>query len=272
MNIQSLKKAPNILSRRFLRKTLWKNEKVLNSLFDKNFTKIDSLYNFELNSEISILKKYLMTDQANVKVLGDSLTAGVGVWTYHTADTKVIFNNEIETIKESPKNIQGGANYLYSYLKEKYPNTKFENFGLPGKSTKWVNKYKEQLINNEDVLIISLGTNDRWDCDDLEDFNNNLVELLKFCKKQSKLLYVFAPPPVGNGEEHLNFGMSEVNDQIKIICTKEGIEWYSHFDNFQVLLKENQENKYKYFEKYGSHPIQQGYIEMWLFTKKKLGI
>lgn len=178
-----------------------------------------------------------------------------------------------EEFRESPKSIHTWSNYFREYISENFSSVSFQNYGLPYKSGKWINLHRESLVNDsEDVVFIMVGTNDRWDCSSVSEFEKNLEELLIYVNSRCKLMYVFSPPPVANGEEHLNFGMREVNEVVKKVCEKHDYNFLSHYENMLQYSHNEGIPLFSLFEKNGSHPIDLGYIKMWEYVKVRLNL
>lgn len=270
--MRSLGNITEIISKRILNATLWKVEGVTKYLFSKKYTVIKK-ENLIFSTENSELYQRLIENKVKkIKLIGDSITAGVGVWTYHTQKgTNLIFSDNENYHYEASHLIHSWGNFFRMYIKENFPLVLFENYGIPGVSAKWVNKFKNKVISNEeDVVIVMLGTNDRWDCHSTLEFEQELESLLSYINQRSKLMYVFAPPPVANNENQLNFGMKEVNEITKKVCNINNYAYFSHFDNMMDYSMKNNIPLHKMFERHGSHPIESGYIKMWYFIKEKL--
>ena len=75
---------------------------------------------------------------------------------------------------EKPQDQQGWVKFFRNYILENTAVTVFHNSAIGGKSAKWYNIHKELLFSGEqttyDAIFVMLGTNDRWDCLNAEEF------------------------------------------------------------------------------------------------------
>ncbi|OMD32089.1 SGNH/GDSL hydrolase family protein [Paenibacillus odorifer] len=270
--VRKVVRMPEIFCKRFLQRTVWKSEKITGKLFLNKYSRISEGVIIENKEDSFLFQRLLNKDVDNVKLVGDSLTFGVGVWSYHSRkDTEIIYSSSSEVYRESPRTIHTWSNYLAEYIKRNFPKVHFQNYGIPGKSAKWINANRDQLItDSEDVVIIMAGTNDRWDCQNVDEFKEVLQDLLLFIKVRAKLMYVISPPPVANSEKNLNFGMNDVDAATKDICAKHGFNYISQYDATMDHSRTNNIPLLKMFERHGSHPKEKGYSLMWQIVRKEL--
>lgn len=240
----------------------------------------------ENTNQIGILKKkpYLLYEYlkvaTKVKLIGDSITAGVGA-TGHALSTNLIFTDEEGTKYFEPVlTSQSWANHFGNFLKKEYPSVRFRNVGIGGKSAKWANSHKSQWVdNNEDIVFIQLGTNDRWDSATIEEFKTNLVEFLEYVDQRSEFMVVMAAPPSqdynidGTLKPPYLRDMREINKTISEVCIEKDYLFISHFDMFfdyitvtgaafDYLLETQVEG--------GSHPKDPGHELVWRNIQSKL--
>ena len=74
----------------------------------------------------------------------------------------------------------------------------FHNGAIGGKSAKWFNAHKELLFTGQpeyDAIFVMLGTNDRWDCLNEQEFYTEYSQLLSYLQERCGYLTVFTPLP-----------------------------------------------------------------------------
>lgn len=268
------KNLPSRIFKKTLQLTLWKSDFLTWYLFKKKYISVTESSDQKLTNETNEFNEKLASGKVTkIKLVGDSITAGVGVISYHTNNNPfVIYDNQGEIYKESPHTVQAWGNYFRNFIHLSFPGIKFENFGIGGKSTKWLNNNKAHLIsNNEDVVFVMTGTNDRWDTPSLDEYKQHLKELLSYINDRSELMYVFCPPPALN-DGRFSYGMKEINAAVKEICEEHNYYCLSHFDNLMDYSTKNNISLKKLLETSGSHPIQKGHDEMWRYIIKELNL
>ena len=269
-----VKKFSRKVMKKSLHYTFWKSEKAKRLLLTKKYNAIERSQEVSENTtQYSELYKRLSAgDVKRIKLIGDSITAGVGVLSYYeNKKSKVIFDNKKGEVYYEPHHtILSWSNYFRHYVNKNFPSVDLINCGIGGKSAKWVNTNKDYLINNnEDIVFVMLGTNDRWDSSSLDEYKTNLEELLDNISNNSKLMYVLCPPPTLN-DNRFSFGMDEINKVVKAICEDQCYNYISFYDHLMEYSKNNNIELDKMFETTGSHPVQKGYDEMWRYLGREL--
>lgn len=260
------------VAKKTLQWTIWKNDFITKWAFEKRYKKLQVT---EKNNDSEFSRKLEAGEIKNIKMIGDSITVGVGSWSYQSDNKSAIIltDSDGRTYREPSSKIWSWTNFFKKYINTFHPDVSFDNYGIGGKSAKWFNERKNKLISdNEDVVFIMLGTNDRWDVSSIGEYKSNLEELLYYVSNRSNLMYVISPPPALNDDRFI-FGMSDVNDAVEKICRDNGyilISQYKNIINFSN--KENVPLEKLLQTNGGSHPIQKGYNQMWLYFQKTLGL
>ena len=181
----------------------------------------------------SVITNPASSKKIRIKLLGDSITNGakgsnadaagdiicVTGTTYingikNTVDDGTAFANP----KAMRVNVGGHcwANLLKGYLEKKY-NCEVLNYGCGGFSSYNIINHIYELIQDEDdIIIITIGTNDRTMVDTIhgvpttiETYTSNLQTIYDFCKKKNKKVIFMANLPAGARNETIAGEMPE---------------------------------------------------------------
>lgn len=228
---------------------------------------------------------YLRSGQVTkIKLIGDSITEGVGA-TNHSVptDNPIIFDDGAGTIfREGCYTCKCWANSFRNFIQGSHPTIQFINAGIGGKSAKWANQNKDHWVgDNEDVVFVQLGTNDRQGSTTVGEFETNLTQFLEYVDARSNKMVVMTASPTLNDYDESGvknpayyFDMGEVDKTITKVCTEKG---YTHISNYRLLLEHARNTKTPLSKllqtyQYGSHPVDAGYEAMWRNMQQQLGL
>lgn len=253
----------------------WENLKKENSVIAKEYNKeLKEQLKKEYESYSDVYKGLLNGEITSITLIGDSVTAGVGASKFNIPEDGIeIFDNGEEVYTEASQHSGAWSNSFRNYIKTNFFEVDFINAGIGGKSAKWTNANKEKILpDNRDLVFVMLGTNDRWDSENLETYRTNLEGVLTYVDSKSKHMVVMSPPPslTDGKNERFNFGMSEVNDVVKSVAKDNNYTLISHYDNFMKYSQENKVELNTLLQETGSHPIDAGYKIMWDEIQKQL--
>lgn len=252
--------------------TNFKNELIAGRKGEASLTakmdKIDSSLADIMNLEYGFFQKILATT-TKIKLIGDSITEGVGA-TEHTVPTTnpIIFDNGVEVYREGDYTSRCWANYLREYIQANYPNvTSFVNAGIGGKSMRFAWQNAQYLVaNDEDLVFVQLGTNDR----SAADFEDNARNFLAYVKARCKNMIVMIANPTLN-DDTTTYGMKYINEKLVKVCRENGYLYISHYlDMLDFTQKSGVELSYLVQSNGGSHPIDAGHLYMWTNIQNKL--
>ena len=230
----------------------------------------------QVNSLSATFFKYLNISNCIIDLYGDSITAGQGA-TGHVVDGQMIFEKGDEIYKEGCTTCDCWANLLRRWLAKKYPNIKFTNRGIGGKTVVWSNQNKEYLVKSGDIAFIQLGTNDRWYTKPT-DFKTNLKEFVEYVKGKYKLVIVMSATPCKNDDSTAITGKPAIfkSDDVDRLVTEVCQEnRYYHISNYRSVYSYCERKGLNFrdlFESSGSHPLDLGHKYIWDNIKKNLGI
>ena len=209
-------------------------------------------------------------DIGRIKLLGDSITHGVGGtgWAQNGASIG-------GTGYFMSPNSTSWANYLRDYLADKF-GTEVINWGATGRDTQWILDNKSTLIEeSDDLIILMIGTNDRIEGKgDLASYRNRLTEIVDYVKSRGKQIVLMSATPATVANETnptREFHMEDVDTAIMTVASDFNMEYISLFKcileycdyknlDFNELLAD------------GLHPNDAGYDVMYRIILKKLGI
>lgn len=180
----------------------------------------------------------LINNGAKINILGDSLAAGAGS-SEHIKTEEVILadNNEVFVRRIAPNSWWGK---FQKYLKEKYPNCVVINNGCGGIFSAQVKSNLNKLYNNDDdIIIILLGANDRKIQDGMIELYNNLTFIVKHFKDIGKQVILLTPnPSTVRNESYDNrlYHMEDVSNAISQIAVNENILLVNNFNYIQEYL------------------------------------
>lgn len=225
----------------------------------------------EMATMNSQLQEKLTTGQVqSIKLIGDSITAGVGVDGYSIpADGRVILEEGTIVHREASLVPPTWANQLRSYTKT--TDIDFLNAGVSGKTAAWTLKHLDGLVSSEeDVVFVMLGTNDRLDSE-LVQYEQTIRTLLQKVDERSELMIVMAPPPSVNSIAKYHFSPESIDNVLKRISHEKGYVFVSHYDGINTFLSTHSHKTYRdVMETNSPHPTTEGYQVMWETLQQQL--
>lgn len=103
------------------------------------------------------------------------------------------------------------------------------------------------LVNNPDIVVIMCGTND---CaivsgvpqQSVDQFENNIVLMIKYCKKARAKVVLMTPPPLTNGNAPVrtNAGMKPYVEVIRKLSMRYKLKLVDNYQHFSELSQEGQ--------------------------------
>lgn len=207
-----------------------------------------------------------------INLIGDSITAGVGIPSHSVPDDgKVIFENDDELFRESNHSAESWANDFRGYINNNFTGIDFINSGIGGKSAEWAVENQERwLTNEEDVVFVMLGTNDRAS-GDLGALRNNLESFLEYVDSVSNTMIVMSPP-FSSTDTEFDFGAAEINRIVSEIANDNDYTFISHYNLFNDIVEDEDIEMTDLTHPEGSHPLERGYHEMWNHIKSELDL
>lgn len=222
-------------------------------------------------------------DVQSVLIIGDSISDGNGDGiTYIDQDERrelggrLIIDTGDEAHYEKPQDQQGWVKHFRGYLLENTSVTVVHNAAINGKSAKWFNAHKEQLFTDDhpryDAIFVMLGTNDRWDCLNEQEFYTEYSQLLSYLKDKCGCLTVLTPLPTFLEENSTkNMENRQIVDTVLQLCENNG---YTCLNLYRGLI-DYARNEGRALDEYfyaGCHPNSGGYLALWRLIADELGL
>lgn len=220
----------------------------------------------------------------SILIIGDSISDGNGDGGTYTdqseraaLDGRLILEagNE-ECYYEKPQDQQGWVKHFRNYLQECTDVKTFHNAAINGKSAKWFNAHKELLFTPEqpayDAIFVMLGTNDRWDCLNAEEFYTEYAQLLSYLAEKCTYLTVLTPLPTFQEENSTkNMDNREISDTVLQLCANNGYTCLNLYGGLIDYARAEGRALDEYFFA-GCHPNPVGYLAVWRLIAEGMNI
>ena len=215
-----------------------------------------------------IISKIILSEKViNIKILGDSITAGVGGTGYELTGELIYGTNRVN------ENGVCWANKLKEHFENKF-NCSVKNYGVAGITSKdiidnWTNIVKE----NDDILVCTIGTNDR-SARTLSEFLHNIETIYLLAKQSGKDIILIANIPASVSNESNStrkFHMEDIDNVYCYLSSKYNFEYISLYKKFveYCTLKEISIDS---LLADGLHPNDDGYNVMFYLICNAMGI
>lgn len=219
-----------------------------------------------------LLKKEIASKKSlQIKLLGDSITHGVGGSGYSPTDEHIV--------GEFKRNNSGycWANKFKEYIKENFASTVINN-GCSGTTIEFIIKYFNELVDeSDDFIICTIGTNNRhqYFCDGsklsreemCDKFYSNIIKLHSMIKALNKPVIFMANIPASkeneqDGESYWRIlHMDDINNIYKKASAECDFPLISLYDLFSDYCVANEKTLDEFLLD-GLHPNDKGYDVM----------
>ena len=224
-----------------------------------------------------ILKK----PNAKIKLLGDSITHGVGGSGWNQNGRSIV-----ESWRESPDGYCW-ANLFRDHMKETYEATVINN-GCAGTTVDFVISHFSTLVEtDDDIIICTIGTNNRHKSFDRGEKPSREEFLQEFYEKIKRMYALFenagiptvfvANIPAANaneqdGEDYWRIlHMNDINDSYKKLASESGATVLSLYDLFSEYCEKHALSIDELLSD-GLHPNDRGYRVMFDLLVEALGV
>lgn len=229
--------------------------------------------NFKVKKTIEdIMSKFILSStNLKIKLIGDSITHGEGGTGYDN------LGEDIMTIGSKTWKVNVGgycwANSLKTYFEQKL-NCTVTNYGTSGANSGTIIEGLPQLIKgDEDLIICTIGTNDRHNNTKLT-YCNNLKTIYNYCKSRGMEVIFISNIPSSVESETAQPGkwhMEDCDMMVSKISNELNIEYISLYKEFIRYCKYNNVTIDSLL-KDGLHPNDAGYDIMYYLICDKLGV
>lgn len=251
----------------------------------ENYKKLVSYDNIEHQNEFQRIKKImskLLTasedNQITVKLVGDSITHGVG-GTGFSQDGELILSLYSGSMTWHV-NTSGKcwANSLKDYLENKFTGVTVKNYGMTGCVTSFIEQGLDtnQIIDsNDDIIILMIGTNNRnKNVGYTKDvFRQKLDHLVKRIQSMGKEVILMSniPSSVADETTDKNFHMEDVDNATMWVAENNNMEYISVYKSMVEYCKYNNITIDSLLGSDGLHPNDNGYNVMFYLIANALG-
>ena len=206
----------------------------------------------------------------SVRLLGDSIAAGVGAANTYPCTSRELFQLEGVTYYEPSHQTDMAANSLRRYLESR--GVFMTNASAPGKgSYSGYNSIGDATLGHEDAAIVLLGANDRLRLSNSDDFKREAESYLNrvAVRYGDDNVYVFANIDTLSDPRSLTMGQE--NTVLQDICRQHGWHFASMYSAFRTVGRSTgipQQALYKD----GIHPNRMGQVAVWRALQQLLGL
>ncbi len=233
-----------------------------------------------MNKPCEVFKKVLSKGHIRIKLLGDSITHGLG---------GVGFEQDGEPIVEGFARNPNGycwAKLFKDYMKEKY-GAEVINNACTGTDIQFIIKHFDALVDeSDDIIICAIGTNNRnyyngqWDHTPTREeygraFYNHILDLYDMTEKAGKEIIFIANTPVLPRREEdgptwiMLLHMDDINAIYKKASEKAGFPLISLYELFNEYVDTTDvDPETLYWD--GGHPSDRGYDVIFKLLTKEL--
>lgn len=214
----------------------------------------------------------------NIKIIGDSITAGVGGTGYNDTESgggDLIVSGRYE-------NVTGycWANLFKNFIEENY-YCSVKNYGISGFDSANLVTFRSNLIQeNDDIVIVCIGTNDRANASDsawggtknVSKIKRSLNAIYTYCLYRNKKVIFVSPIPAIN-DSHITLARtaSDIDHIFYQFAQEHNIEYVSMYKLMIQYLSDRQLDLNDYLDD-GLHPNDSGYAMMFYLITNALGI
>lgn len=251
-------------------------ELTLTARLEKDYQEVTSLLTKTDGKYSKLIEMLENGEVTKIKLVGDSITAGVGSSDYGLTEN-VMFTDTSGVTHYKPNNHSNGyANLLRKFINKHYPSVTVENWGVGGKSVKWAYANRESLIDdNESVVISMFGMNDRVESQTIEIFERYTNDFLEYVDARSDLMIVMSPQPA---QEYTNGVLNSpyirdvraINKIIEKVVNQHDYIFIPNYDMFFDYVTTSGSSLDTLVEVGGSHPIDAGHELIWKNIQSRL--
>ena len=267
-----------------VRLEVWKNVpsgeegEVSGNIIAQNSLPLDRIIGIDdINSQLNTRMKDICSITRNiankkVKLIGDSITAGVGSSDYScTGD--IIYNNNKVNI-----GVKCWSGKLKQYLENNF-SCNVNNFGISGiKSNDIVSNISSLINSDDDIIICMIGTNNRLVNKGDTTLESDLRTIYNYVVSLNKDIIFMSPIPGTLKEETGKVGTTkyfqnyEVDNIYNKVCGELGIEYISLYKLLQSYLENTSTNLSNILDSSDQqHPNDYGYNILYNLILKSLG-
>lgn len=203
-----------------------------------------------------------------VKIIGDSLTSGVGSDNY-VLDGEVIYG----THKAVNANAICWANLLKNHLISKF-NCSCKNWGVGATNTTDIVNHLSDLIKTDDeVIICAIGANNCYSTTGLAKLKEDMVTINNYMKNNNKIIvYVGTIQTLNCKEETYGIKMEDIDIALSTFACENNALFIPMYKLWEDYIISNCQCDYAQLYYNDDHPNSDGYRAMFYLISNYLGL
>ena len=206
----------------------------------------------------------------SVRILGDSIAAGVGAENPYPYTSRELFQLEGITYFEPSHQTNMAVNSLRHYLEAR--GVTMTNASAPGTgSYSAYDSIGDATLGHEDAAVILLGANDRLRLSNDGDFKRAAESYISrvAARYGSNNVYVIAN--IDTLSDPRNLTMGQENEALRSLCRQHGWRFASMYSAFRTVGRSTGMPQQALYAD-GIHPNRLGQIAMWRALQQLLGL
>lgn len=248
-----------------------------NKIFNELNNKIDTFkqeVNEQLNTiakDVILISSKIAHKNKNIKLIGDSITAGVGGTGYATDGEEISGGHKVNT-----------KGYCWANEVKKYFETYFrcnvKNYGINGLNSRQLASNIADFIRAEDnIVICCIGTNNRLLEQGMTYLEEDIKTIYNYCKNNNKEIIFMSNIPASAQDENGEINgtkyskMHDVDNLIMKVCSELSIEYISLYKLISDYIVNKGISLANCLTSDGLHPNDYGYSIIYEIVMEKLG-
>ncbi|NFO41098.1 hypothetical protein FDB42_13540 [Clostridium botulinum] len=239
------------------------NETDLNTRLERDKTNILKKFNELDNQDIFKITKDIKNK--NIKILGDSIGAGVGGTGYSATGEIIVGNNK------SNETGHCWANSFRDYLQSKY-NCIVKNWSVSGwKSSDIVTNISTLITETDDIIICAIGANNCYIENGITLLESDIKTINEYCENHNKkVIFIGTIQTLTSSHENKGIKMEDIDNLLREVTTNLNvcfIPMYKLFNDY--LLYSGADSSLFYYNE--EHPNDNGYDAMFYLMANYMG-
>lgn len=180
------------------------------------------------------LQELLQKPNVKINIIGDSIAAGGGSTGGYKTD-QLIFEDTKQFFRRVAPNSWWGL--LEAYLKKKNDTLIVTNNGCGGACSYQIRNHLNEMISEEDdIVFILMGLNDRKRKDGMNELKENSERILDELISCGKIAVVLTPNPSIHSNEYYENRLYHTNQVVEVLKKVAGSRCVQLIDTYQHIL------------------------------------
>lgn len=180
------------------------------------------------------MQQLIRKENVRIKIIGDSIAAGGGSTQSYKTDQLILEDTKKYFRRVAPNSWWG---LLETYLHKINSTLTVVNNGCGGAYSYQVKEYLETLVSQEDdIVFVLLGLNDRKRIDGLKELKGNLENIIERLISWGKTIIILTPNPSIYSNEYYENRIYHTNQIVEILKAVAVNKRVLLIDNYQFIL------------------------------------